>query len=57
MTRYVALLRGIAPALPHNSNAELRAVHEGLGLEWVGSWASGRHDHPLREGAAGPARA
>ena len=37
MTRYVALLRGIAPALPHNSNAELRAVHEGLGLERVGS--------------------
>ena len=26
MTRYVALLRGIAPALPHNSHAELRAV-------------------------------
>ena len=37
MTRYVALLRGIAPALPHNSNAELRAVHEGLGLRRVGS--------------------
>lgn len=37
MTRYVALLRGIAPALPHNSNAELRAVHEGLGLARVGS--------------------
>lgn len=37
MTRYVALLRGIAPALPHNTNAELRAVHEGLGLERVGS--------------------
>lgn len=37
MTRYVALLRGIAPALPYNSNAELRAVHEGLGLRRVGS--------------------
>ncbi len=37
MTRYVALLRGIAPALPHNSNAELRGVLERLGHERVGS--------------------
>lgn len=31
MTRYVALLRGIAPSLPNNSNAQLRAVVERLG--------------------------
>lgn len=37
MTRYVALLRGIAPALPHNSNAELRGVLERLGHDRVGS--------------------
>ncbi|CAM4020612.1 DUF1697 domain-containing protein [Janibacter anophelis] len=37
MNRYVALLRGIAPALPNNSNAQLRAVLEGLGHERVES--------------------
>lgn len=31
MNRYVALLRGIAPALPNNSNVQLRGVVEGLG--------------------------
>lgn len=37
MQRYVALLRGIAPALPNNSNVQLRAVLERLGHEHVES--------------------
>nr|WP_257908183.1 DUF1697 domain-containing protein [Janibacter limosus] len=37
MNRYVALLRGIAPALPNNSNVQLRGVIEGLGHERVES--------------------
>ena len=37
MTRYVALLRGIAPSLPNHSNAGLRAVLERLGATDVGS--------------------
>lgn len=35
--RYVALLRGIAPAQPNNSNAQLRAVVESLGHQRVES--------------------
>ena len=35
MTRYVALLRGIAPTNPNMANANLRAVCEGLGLHAV----------------------
>lgn len=35
MTKYVALLRGIAPMNPAMSNANLRAVCEGMGLENV----------------------
>lgn len=37
MNRYAALLRGIAPAQPNNSNAQLRAVVERLGHEHVES--------------------
>ncbi|WP_068265269.1 DUF1697 domain-containing protein [Janibacter limosus] len=37
MKRYVALLRGIAPAQPNNSNVQLRGVLEGLGHERVES--------------------
>lgn len=37
MTRYAALLRGIAPSLPNNSNAHLRGVFERLGYDRVGS--------------------
>lgn len=37
MVRYAALLRGIAPSLPNMSNAHLRGVFEGLGLERVAS--------------------
>ncbi len=37
MTRYVALLRGIAPSLPNHSNAGLRGVLERLGATDVGS--------------------
>ena len=35
MTRYAALLRGIAPMNPNMRNARLREVAEGLGLENV----------------------
>ena len=35
MTRYVALLRGIAPTNPNMRNDKLRAVFEGLGFENV----------------------
>ncbi|MGA4508138.1 DUF1697 domain-containing protein [Propionibacteriaceae bacterium G1746] len=37
MTRYAALLRGIAPSLPNNSNADLRGVFERLGYARVAS--------------------
>lgn len=37
MTRYVALLRGIAPALPNMKNHQLRGVFEQLGYERVQS--------------------
>lgn len=37
MTRYAALLRGIAPSNPNMRNERLREVFEGLGLEQVGS--------------------
>lgn len=37
MTRYVALLRGIAPALPNMKNDQLRSVFEELGYERVQS--------------------
>lgn len=37
MTRYAALLRGIAPSQPNNSNADLRGVFERLGFDRVGS--------------------
>lgn len=37
MRRYAALLRGIAPAFPNQSNDKLRAVFEGLGFEDVAS--------------------
>ena len=37
MTRYTALLRGIAPSLPNMTNDKLRAVFEGLGLADVSS--------------------
>lgn len=37
MTRYAALLRGIAPSLPNMTNDKLRAVFEGLGLADVSS--------------------
>ncbi|MEV0245735.1 DUF1697 domain-containing protein [Nocardia sp. NPDC050712] len=37
MTGYAALLRGIAPSLPNNSNDKLRGVFEQLGFEKVAS--------------------
>lgn len=37
MTRFAALLRGIAPSGRNMTNDKLRAVFEGLGLEEVGS--------------------
>lgn len=37
MTRYVALLRGIAPSNPNMTNDKLRGVFEGLGFEDVAS--------------------
>lgn len=37
MTRYAALLRGIAPSNPNMTNDKLRAVVEGLGFQQVGS--------------------
>ena len=37
MTRYAALLRGIAPSNPNMTNDKLRAVFEGLGLADVSS--------------------
>ncbi len=37
MTRYVALLRGIAPSLPNHGNDKLRGVLEALGFSHVSS--------------------
>lgn len=37
MTRHVALLRGIAPSLPNNSNDKLRGVFDRLGFAKVSS--------------------
>ncbi|MEE6286723.1 DUF1697 domain-containing protein [Georgenia sp. MJ173] len=37
MTRYAALLRGIAPSNPSMTNDKLRGVFEGLGFDDVGS--------------------
>jgi uncharacterized protein (DUF1697 family) len=37
MTRYVALLRGIAPMVPNMQNVKLRGVFEALGFEGVRS--------------------
>lgn len=55
MTRYAALLRGIAPSNPNMTNDKLRGVFEGLGFERVASvLASGNIVFDAEEAAVSP---